>query len=767
MGRAAPAFDRGRGVKRHVEVNVFLVQWRGVLVVHARDPTQLSTFQANAQGTQARTFLPWFYGRSSGVLLKEMAHLALKSNEPEATFTISARISSPLAGYGRCEYNHRVFIIRVPDDKELVQASSAQIADELLPDVEFAPTMFTGKEEERLSMGRLYLVSPDVFAAHLNSTRRASLGHAVLDAFVGGERALVRAVRVSTVAGPDFAEMLERLQFDDVGAIATSLSKNVDVCCLRRHTECYDLLHHQGEVGLALDSSRGETVEHLFTQACRVIGMYPGAGRSSLLATVAATSHETAQLSREQRHAAALYYTLPCATMLDMRRFNEIASGHHILTPRDGYLVMTLLHDLYLQVYRGSKTVESRLNWDGPNRAVRRGHYLVICSTESGWPPLWRTVAGVYHHTDYPDAVATHGETLWQGASGMDREQVELTVYRLLKTRFTNIQKFRDFFAKSCWGPALPPVLCWSMTPVVGIVEYASGTPLGVALRPGARGVFHADLAATSDYFERGEGPAGATSIQTISATEAQPIDAYAFQHRTSEKLNQILSRVDRWAADSATSCQEDAPCGDSKAEGPGIVLAPEDWRNHRKATNIILFYTEDGSFGEFSNFFSHKPWLFEVPSWCNNLDVHSAFLVRTAEEAIMACKAALMGDIDSFRAIAGQLLAPIDAKRIGRSVNGYEQVKWDTHKAQIGLYAIACKATQNPSFALRLFETNECIIAEAAPRDLIWGIGLRATDPDALHPSKWPGTNLLGHLLMQYRLLLQADSPWPGPARV
>ena len=52
-----------------------------------------------------------------------------------------------------------------------------------------------------------------------------------------------------------------------------------------------------------------------------------------------------------------------------------------------------------------------------------------------------------------------------------------------------------------------------------------------------------------------------------------------------------------------------------------------------------------------------------------------------------------------------------------------------------------------------KLLQTGNNILAEAAPRDNYWGIGMRMFHPDALDQSKW-GDNHLGKLLMEIRQL-------------
>lgn len=57
-----------------------------------------------------------------------------------------------------------------------------------------------------------------------------------------------------------------------------------------------------------------------------------------------------------------------------------------------------------------------------------------------------------------------------------------------------------------------------------------------------------------------------------------------------------------------------------------------------------------------------------------------------------------------------------------------------------------------DPQLGAYLLGTGDAVLVEASPVDAIWGIGLAADHPDAPHPSRWPGLNLLGFALMQVR---------------
>ena len=65
-------------------------------------------------------------------------------------------------------------------------------------------------------------------------------------------------------------------------------------------------------------------------------------------------------------------------------------------------------------------------------------------------------------------------------------------------------------------------------------------------------------------------------------------------------------------------------------------------------------------------------------------------------------------------------------------------------------------KFSQNPKLKDFLLATSNRVLAEASPRDTIWGIGLDEKDKDAQNPYKWRGLNLLGFALMKVRAKLE-----------
>ena len=71
-------------------------------------------------------------------------------------------------------------------------------------------------------------------------------------------------------------------------------------------------------------------------------------------------------------------------------------------------------------------------------------------------------------------------------------------------------------------------------------------------------------------------------------------------------------------------------------------------------------------------------------------------------------------------------------------------------------------KYEQNPDLKKKLMDTGNAILAEASPKDKIWGIGLDATAAANTDPSEWPGQDLLGKALMELRAEFSGQGSGP-----
>ena len=212
-------------------------------------------------------------------------------------------------------------------------------------------------------------------------------------------------------------------------------------------------------------------------------------------------------------------------------------------------------------------------------------------------------------------------------------------------------------------------------------------------------------------------------------------------------------------------------------------MLHRSRWRGTAAASGVVLFYghTEAAQQPWFSNFYQHPPIRFVIPEWCG---VHGGkeTVVSFSEKSLMLCKASLMGDTDTFRAIEVSD-TPDKVKRLGRQVHPWDEERWQAHVCDIATHVISTKFVSLPrslvSSRLHVFSlarmtlgfcawcrlqryllaTGERAIAEAAPHDRMWGIGLDARNPDAQQPHKWRGANVLGWALMKVRAELRCSA--------
>lgn len=129
----------------------------------------------------------------------------------------------------------------------------------------------------------------------------------------------------------------------------------------------------------------------------------------------------------------------------------------------------------------------------------------------------------------------------------------------------------------------------------------------------------------------------------------------------------------------------------------------------------------------------------------------------RTAEHFMMASKARLFGDEEARRSILAAE-TPAQAMGLGRGVAGFDSAIWDRERFAVVVRGSIEKFRQNPALHDVLLGTGDRVLVEAAPRDVIWGIGLSRDNPKALDPRTWRGQNLLGFALMEARATLRRE---------
>lgn len=122
-----------------------------------------------------------------------------------------------------------------------------------------------------------------------------------------------------------------------------------------------------------------------------------------------------------------------------------------------------------------------------------------------------------------------------------------------------------------------------------------------------------------------------------------------------------------------------------------------------------------------------------------------------SAEQWMMAEKARLFGDEE----VLARILAvndPQTVKSLGRAVRGFDGARWDAVRFERVVQGNVAKFGQNAALRAFLLSTADEVLVEAAPRDVLWGIGLGRDHPKAKDPRTWRGRNLLGFALMKAR---------------
>ena len=140
----------------------------------------------------------------------------------------------------------------------------------------------------------------------------------------------------------------------------------------------------------------------------------------------------------------------------------------------------------------------------------------------------------------------------------------------------------------------------------------------------------------------------------------------------------------------------------------------------------------------EFSN-------MFEAPMQIDGITF------PTVEHYYQWSKAKAFGDADIEKKIM-KTSSPKSVKAYGRKVKNFKKEEWDEKKDSIMKTALRAKFTQHPELRKKLLDTKTAPLGEANPRDKYWGIATGADTAKAKVPSKWPGKNKMGELLMELR---------------
>ena len=120
-------------------------------------------------------------------------------------------------------------------------------------------------------------------------------------------------------------------------------------------------------------------------------------------------------------------------------------------------------------------------------------------------------------------------------------------------------------------------------------------------------------------------------------------------------------------------------------------------------------------------------------------------------EQYMMHQKALVFNDKEMAENILNET-KPRKMKQFGRKVRNFDVATWNVKSREVVEAGNYAKFSQNEELRELILSTGDQILAEASPFDKRWGIGLRKTDPRALDPKQWKGSNWLGQALMNVR---------------
>ncbi|MBO5521554.1 MAG: DUF1768 domain-containing protein [Eubacterium sp.] len=164
---------------------------------------------------------------------------------------------------------------------------------------------------------------------------------------------------------------------------------------------------------------------------------------------------------------------------------------------------------------------------------------------------------------------------------------------------------------------------------------------------------------------------------------------------------------------------------------------AREDDRNTQDP-GYTFFWNDDEENGVFSNWY-HSPFVVDD------------FVYQHVEQYMMAQKAKVFHDAATFTKIL-KTDKPGKCKKLGRKVTPFDSGKWDAVRYEIVKAGNRAKYEQNPELKEALLKTGNSLLAEASPKDTIWGIGLDREAAIQTDPQNWPGQNLMGKILTELR---------------
>jgi ribA/ribD-fused uncharacterized protein len=235
---------------------------------------------------------------------------------------------------------------------------------------------------------------------------------------------------------------------------------------------------------------------------------------------------------------------------------------------------------------------------------------------------------------------------------------------------------------------------------------------------------------------------------QTRFTFEAEH-QAFSFLHR-SFAFKRVVRETKEEVTVPVVSEAKEEPKEESKEEPKEEPAKPKTVVKGKKLVKVeeagpepVLFSTELAEFKEFS-------MDTEAPMQIDGMTF------PTVQHYLQWSKAKQFGDAEAQSKIL-KTKSPKSVKTYGDKVVGFKEDEWAEKQDQIMRIALKAKFMQHPELKTKLLSTGDKPIGEANARDKYWSIGTGADTSKAKVPSKWPGKNRLGALLMELRTELKA----------
>jgi ribA/ribD-fused uncharacterized protein len=174
-----------------------------------------------------------------------------------------------------------------------------------------------------------------------------------------------------------------------------------------------------------------------------------------------------------------------------------------------------------------------------------------------------------------------------------------------------------------------------------------------------------------------------------------------------------------------------------------------------RETSTHVYFYGGPGSQWHRGSFSVASPIIVDRDGQRRLVKSEDVRKFNCAEQAQMAGKATIFNDSVRLKAIMEEP-EPFKQKKLGRDVFPFVDETWAKLRPIVVTINNVAKFSQNDHYFEWIMSTGDKTFVEGSKNDTIFGVGLDWADPRIENEGNWRGTNILGHCLVDTRLLLR-----------